>query len=247
MAREEDRPGGAELPHEIAEGDDLQGIEAVSRFVEDDHGGIVDERRREPDPLAVARRALLDPLPERVGEPARRRDPCEAVGEHASPKSVRRRDEREQAIGPHFLVERRVARKVADAPPDLERVLRPRRCRRPRRRPDVGWRYVAMILRSVLFPAPFGPTKPTISFFSRAKLTESTATRFPKRLVTESTVIMHHANRVHDRRRASRTRGTRRGFPDLRQKPDEAPWPGMPSGPVFGGIPEVFSGLRAVH
>jgi hypothetical protein len=44
-----------------------------------------------------------------------------------------------------------------------------------------------MTLRSVLFPAPFGPTTATISPSSIPNVTPSTAGRPPKRFVTSST------------------------------------------------------------
>jgi hypothetical protein len=44
-----------------------------------------------------------------------------------------------------------------------------------------------MIFRSVLLPAPFGPTTATISPSSTPNVTPSTAGRPPKRFVTSST------------------------------------------------------------
>jgi hypothetical protein len=58
---------------------------------------------------------------------------------------------------------------------------------RSRTLPSVGRSSPTMIFRSVLFPAPFGPTTATISPSSTPNVTPSTAGRPPKCLVIPST------------------------------------------------------------
>src|SRR5579859_706807 len=53
--------------------------------------------------------------------------------------------------------------------------------------PDVGRNAPAMMLKSVVLPAPFGPMRPTISSWATARSTSCTARSPPKRLETPST------------------------------------------------------------
>ena len=56
--------------------------------------------------------------------------------------------------------------------------------------PDVGGSNVVSILMSVVFPAPFGPSRPNTSPASTARDNASTALSFPKQRVSASVVRM---------------------------------------------------------
>ena len=88
---------------------------------------------------------------------------------------------REVVGDPHVVVGRRALRQVAQPP------LRPRGSSATSMsltstRPASGARNPAMIRSVVVFPAPFGPTKPTTSPRPTRKLTPSSACTRWKRL-----------------------------------------------------------------
>ena len=115
MGGEDDGFLGGHLPDDVAHLVLLVGIEAVRGLVEDEHGGIVEERLRKADALLVALREGFDGLPAHRTEVAEADDALDVRlllrGGAVAPGF---RDEAEKLLDGHLGVGRRVFRQVAD-------------------------------------------------------------------------------------------------------------------------------------
>ncbi len=113
---------GAQLADEIAEGRDLQRIEAMGGLVEEEDGRIVEERRREADALAEALRALADALVHDVRQAAALDDEGAALAPELTIETAYARDELEERGDAHGFEEGVVLGQVADLPSDPPRL-----------------------------------------------------------------------------------------------------------------------------
>src|ERR1041385_353643 len=123
VRREDDGAVGGELLDEAADLDDLLGVEADRRLVEDEHRRVVDQRAREADALAVALGEAAHDARRDVGEKAFGEHALERVFESALRDAFDAADELEIRAHGHVVIERRVLRQIADAPPRFARLL----------------------------------------------------------------------------------------------------------------------------
>jgi hypothetical protein len=120
---EDDRPVRGEAPDEAEHLVDLPRIEAVRGLVEDEHLGVVDERLREPDPLAVALRQMAEHAVGDAPEGAGLDHAVERLVERRAPDAAQLRREAEVGHHAHLVVERRILGEMADAAAHLGRLL----------------------------------------------------------------------------------------------------------------------------
>ena len=175
---------------QFADFDDLLGVEAGGGLVEDQDVGVVDDRLGEADALPVAFGELADQLVADVADGAAPDHFVDAPVDIGGGDALQLADEGEVLGDLHFGVDRRRFRQVADALLDLHAGSPARRSRRRWPCPAVGGRKQVRTRIVVVFPAPFGPRKPTICPFSTSKEMLSTATVRAYRLVRPSTLII---------------------------------------------------------
>ena len=205
MAREHDRHAAplrltAEHPGERVDAD---GIEARERFVQDQH---VRAGGRAPPPAGRAAGCRA-----RGSRPDRSPAP-----RHPGPRWSRRPDAKRRAASAHGAAPGTPAARAPSssgtgrAPPACTRSADapPRRSGRPfhRTSPASGSRTPSAIRIVVVFPAPFGPTNPTISPSGIENVTPSSATMSPNRRERSSSSSMPSTGCA----RASASRGSPR-------------------------------------
>ena len=120
VRRQHHRALRGELLDESPDLEDLVGIEARRRLVEDHDLRIVDERLGERRALAVALRERDDGRAEHAVEAALADDPLDAPPELLAAEAARAADEAQTLADLHREVERQRLRQVADAPAHLE-------------------------------------------------------------------------------------------------------------------------------
>ncbi len=180
----------ASVLDELARLDDLLGIEARGGLVEDQHIGVVDDRLGQADALPVALGELAQQLVAHVADGAALQDLIHAPAEVGLRDALEPRHEGQvldrlpsPGTAAGFRAGSRCASLLPWAAPG-------RRNRPPAADPRVGGRKQVRTRMVVVFPAPFGPRKPTIWPFSTSKEMLSTATVRPYRLVRPSTLII---------------------------------------------------------
>ena len=197
--REEDRPSvGRHRAQEVHHRQTLAWVHAVERLVEDQDRRIVHERGRHLDPLPHALRVAADRSP---GGVTQLDHVDRAIGGRLGighPRQARRGDH-ELAAGEE-VVHRLALGDEADATVHL-RVTPGRRLiqlharrRSGARKPDIMW-------RSVVLPAPFGPSRPVMPA-ATSKVTSLTATTLPYQ--RETPRQREHAHAVTRRYRTAR-------------------------------------------
>ena len=120
---EEDGAVVAQRAQSVAKGDDLHGVEAVGRLVEQQDRRVVDQCGGQADALAEAGGALLDALLEHGREATEIDGGGKPIFECLALQSASAGDKTQEFLDAHFLVERSVAGEVADAATHRERVL----------------------------------------------------------------------------------------------------------------------------
>ena len=113
----------AERVNELADIDDLFGVEPGGGLVEDQHVGAVNQRLRQPDALPVAAREMADDLVPHVPERATLQHGVDAAGDLGAGDSLQPRHEVEKLDDFHFGVERRSFGQIADPLLHLEGLL----------------------------------------------------------------------------------------------------------------------------
>src|SRR5262249_42196555 len=123
MRAENDRVFAREMLQQLADFDDLLGIETAGGFIEDQDIGVVDDGLREADALAVAFGELRDELAAHVAERAALDDFVYAVLDLALRNALQLAHEIEVLDHLHLGVNRRRLRQIADPLLHLLRVL----------------------------------------------------------------------------------------------------------------------------
>ena len=220
---------------------DLVRVEADRRLVQDQDRRSRQQRVRQPHPLAIPARQRSDDL----GTPIAQAGARDRVVDGGAPLVARDR----LAAPPGKRGTPSPASRAAAAPPRAgnraraaRRACPPRSSSLPARpSPRVGVRKQLRIRISVVFPAPFGPSSPTISPRSTSNETSSSAGerdrsgRTPYRFVTARTLIKPEGNRTQNARlglsRTSRASSAARASdysrPRSRRDPSSSPrrWP----------------------
>ena len=160
----------AQQPGQVVDADR---VEPGERLVEDQQGGVVDQRDRQLGPLLVAVRERLDPPVGLPGQP----DPLER-GPSGPPRRRERQPGEPGEVGdllehPHAGIEPAFLGHVADpaAGAGIDRRAVPAQRRRRRAR-----RARAPTRISVVLPAPLGPSRPTTRPGSTVRVQASSAT-----------------------------------------------------------------------
>ena len=105
VAAEQDRPLGPQLAHERPDLEDLVGVEPAGRLVEDQDLGLVQERLRDPDPLAVALREGGHRPVDHLLQPAGLADPSDRARSLGGRQAATASHERQEGADEHLLVE----------------------------------------------------------------------------------------------------------------------------------------------
>ena len=119
----DDRLLAPDILDQLADLDDLVGVEARGRLVEDEDGRVVDHGLGQADALAIAFRERVDTFAEHVAEAARVGHLADAPRLFRSRHPAHRRHEGQVVVGDHVVVERRILGHIADALADSERLL----------------------------------------------------------------------------------------------------------------------------
>ncbi len=225
VGAQENRRRAGERPDQRADLDDLPRIEADRRLVEHQHARPVDDRLRDPDPLAVSLRELADQLARDLGEAARREHLVDAAGALAGGYAFHLGAEREETSDRQVRIQDDVLGQVADALAHRERLRPRRRGRRSAPGPSLGGKNPVRTRMIVVLPDPFGPSRPMISPFATEKLTPATARVGPKSLTRFSTAITEPAPRLRCRNGRARSSRAPRGS-SLRCSVFTRPMPG---------------------
>ena len=120
---EDDRVVAGELLDELARLDDLFGIEAGRRFIQDEHVRIVNDRLRQPDPLAVALRQLGAQTVGHVGDARARHHRADALLPVCRKHALQFADEVQILHDGHVGVEGRRFREVPGPALGLDRLF----------------------------------------------------------------------------------------------------------------------------
>ena len=122
MRRKHDSAFACEAANQLADLMDLTGVEADGRFVEHQHGGIVNQRLRQSDALTITLRKLTANPVGHVGESADLEHVLDSAIDGHPADAAKFRDKAQVALDAHIAIERRGFRQVADAASGFERV-----------------------------------------------------------------------------------------------------------------------------
>src|SRR5262249_41953591 len=123
VAGNEDGVPAFEAKDQPAHFDDLNRVQAAGGFVEDQQGGIVDQRLRNPEPSAVAVRKRGDQLAVRLAERGLLFHLFKSGTQVLGADPAQLGDERKVPAHRHLAVERRIIGKKADALTNLVRIF----------------------------------------------------------------------------------------------------------------------------
>ena len=176
VRRQQDRLAGvAERRDGVAQLASTDRIEPDRRLVEEQHRRVVQQAARDMQPLLHPARERLHPLALAATQPDQSSSSSIRRPSRASAPGTRRRSSSgcpAPTAGRRGHDRRRRRSRSAAAPSPAPR---PDRGPSTRARPDVGNSSVVRILIDVVFPAPFGPSRPNSSPGSTEKLTSVSA------------------------------------------------------------------------